>query len=337
MNASASPPSSACVPSPWWTSTSTTSTRRASRRSRRSRIAVTTSLKTQKPRPTWAKAWCVPPPRFIATPSASAARDASSVAPVARRERSTSSGDHGSPSPSSSRRSSRPSRTRSTQSASCVRSSSSHGPRAPASPRRPGAARPLPHEPVLREREPVALGERVREDVVGERAHARDRSAARSRPRRGLRVRIARWPGGSRASRRSCSVLRTGARSRGRSRSASPRRGRSSRSPTRASASRSPCATSPTTVDTKLVTACDVRSDDDLDRVFAETAEAFGGGLDLLVHSVAFAAAEDLEGRFTDTPRDRFWLAVDISAYSLVACARAGGAADGVPRAAARS
>ena len=78
------------------------------------------------------------------------------------------------------------------------------------------------------------------------------------------------------------------------------------------------------TVDTKLVTACDVRSDDDLDRVFAETAEAFGGGVDLLVHSVAFAAAEDLEGRFTDTPRDRFWLAVDISAYSLVACARRG-------------
>ena len=76
------------------------------------------------------------------------------------------------------------------------------------------------------------------------------------------------------------------------------------------------------TVDTKLVTECDVRSDDDLDRVFAETAEAFGGGLDLLVHSVAFAAAEDLEGRFTDTPRDRFWMAVDISAYSLVACAR---------------
>ena len=76
------------------------------------------------------------------------------------------------------------------------------------------------------------------------------------------------------------------------------------------------------TVDTKLVTECDVRSDEDLDRVFAETAEAFGGGLDLLVHSVAFAAAEDLEGRFADTPRDRFWMAVDISAYSLVACSR---------------
>src|SRR5919199_1835840 len=77
------------------------------------------------------------------------------------------------------------------------------------------------------------------------------------------------------------------------------------------------------TVDSPLVTECDVRSDDDVTRVFGEVAEAFDGGLDVLVHSVAFAAAEDLEGRFTDTPRDRFWLALDVSAYSLVACARA--------------
>src|SRR6516162_8752083 len=56
------------------------------------------------------------------------------------------------------------------------------------------------------------------------------------------------------------------------------------------------------TVSSPLVTACDVRSDEDIDRIFAETAETLGG-LDLLVHSVAFAAAEDLEGRFTDTPR----------------------------------
>jgi enoyl-[acyl-carrier protein] reductase I len=76
-------------------------------------------------------------------------------------------------------------------------------------------------------------------------------------------------------------------------------------------------------VDSPLVTACDVREDADVERVFAETADAFDGGLDVLVHSVAFAAAEDLEGRFTDTPRDRFWLALDVSAYSLVACARA--------------
>ncbi len=76
-------------------------------------------------------------------------------------------------------------------------------------------------------------------------------------------------------------------------------------------------------VNGKLVTACDVRSDDDVARVFSEVGEAFDGGLDLLVHSVAFAAAEDLEGRFTDTPRNRFWLALDVSAYSLVATARA--------------
>jgi enoyl-[acyl-carrier protein] reductase I len=76
-------------------------------------------------------------------------------------------------------------------------------------------------------------------------------------------------------------------------------------------------------VSSPLVTECDVRADEDIARVFREAAEAFDGGLDLLVHSVAFAAAEDLEGRFTDTPRDRFWIALDVSAYSLVACARA--------------
>jgi enoyl-[acyl-carrier protein] reductase I len=75
-------------------------------------------------------------------------------------------------------------------------------------------------------------------------------------------------------------------------------------------------------VGSPLVTECDVRSDEDLERVFAEVGKAFGGKLDLLVHSVAFADTRDLEGRFTDTPRDRFWLALDVSAYSLVACAR---------------
>jgi enoyl-[acyl-carrier protein] reductase I len=76
-------------------------------------------------------------------------------------------------------------------------------------------------------------------------------------------------------------------------------------------------------VSSPLVTECDVRSDEDVARVFGEVGEAFGGELDMLVHSVAYAAAEDLEGRFTDTPRDRFWMAVDVSAYSLVACCRA--------------
>jgi enoyl-[acyl-carrier protein] reductase I len=76
-------------------------------------------------------------------------------------------------------------------------------------------------------------------------------------------------------------------------------------------------------VGSPLVTELDVRDDAAVERVLAEVGETFGGELDLLVHSVAFAAAEDLEGRFTDTPRDRFWMAVDVSAYSLVATARA--------------
>src|SRR5919199_4711462 len=76
-------------------------------------------------------------------------------------------------------------------------------------------------------------------------------------------------------------------------------------------------------VSSPLVTECDVRSDDDVERVVREAGETFGGQLDVLVHSVAYAAAEDLEGCFTDTPRDRFWMALDVSAYSLVACARA--------------
>jgi enoyl-[acyl-carrier protein] reductase I len=76
-------------------------------------------------------------------------------------------------------------------------------------------------------------------------------------------------------------------------------------------------------VQSPLVTELDVRSDDQIERVFREVGEAFDGKLDILVHSVAFAAAEDLEGRFTDTPRDRFWMAIDVSAYSLVACTRA--------------
>jgi enoyl-[acyl-carrier protein] reductase I len=77
------------------------------------------------------------------------------------------------------------------------------------------------------------------------------------------------------------------------------------------------------TVESPLVTACNVCSDDDIARAFAEVSEVFGGGLDLLVHSVAFAHAEDLEGRFADTPRERFWAALEVSTYSLVACARA--------------
>jgi enoyl-[acyl-carrier protein] reductase I len=70
-----------------------------------------------------------------------------------------------------------------------------------------------------------------------------------------------------------------------------------------------------------IVVECDVRSDDDLDRAFGEIVDGLGG-LDLMVHSVAYAQAHDLQGRFLDTARDDFWLALDISAYSLTAMAR---------------
>jgi enoyl-[acyl-carrier protein] reductase I len=76
-------------------------------------------------------------------------------------------------------------------------------------------------------------------------------------------------------------------------------------------------------VESPLVTACDVRSDEDIARVFEEVGDCFGGRLDLLVHSVAYAATEDLEGRLLDTPRDRFWSALEVSTFSLLACTRA--------------
>ncbi len=71
------------------------------------------------------------------------------------------------------------------------------------------------------------------------------------------------------------------------------------------------------------VIPCDVTSDDDIARVFGTVGEAFGGGLDTLIHSVAFAPKESFAGLFADTKRADFAAAMDISAYSLVALTRA--------------
>lgn len=71
------------------------------------------------------------------------------------------------------------------------------------------------------------------------------------------------------------------------------------------------------------VLPCDVTSDDDITAVFNAVGEAFGGGLDTLVHSVAFAPKESFAGLFVDTARADFAAALDISAYSLVALTRA--------------
>ena len=70
-----------------------------------------------------------------------------------------------------------------------------------------------------------------------------------------------------------------------------------------------------------IVEQCDVASDASIAAVFSRVREAWGG-LDILVHSVAFAQKEDLEGRFIDTSREGFRLALDVSSYSLVALAR---------------
>jgi len=68
---------------------------------------------------------------------------------------------------------------------------------------------------------------------------------------------------------------------------------------------------------------CDVTRDEEIARTFAAANADFGGRLDILLHSVAFAPREALEGRFVNTTRDAFRLAHDVSAYSLIALARA--------------
>src|SRR5712672_4799101 len=70
-----------------------------------------------------------------------------------------------------------------------------------------------------------------------------------------------------------------------------------------------------------LLMPCDVTKDEDIARVFSEVGAKFGK-LHLLLHSVAFAPKEALEGEFVDTKREAFRIAHDVSAYSLVALAR---------------
>lgn len=72
----------------------------------------------------------------------------------------------------------------------------------------------------------------------------------------------------------------------------------------------------------KMVVPCDVTRDEEIALAFDAIGKEFGG-LDLLIHSLAFANREDLKQRFVDTPREGFRVALDVSAYSLVAVARA--------------
>lgn len=67
---------------------------------------------------------------------------------------------------------------------------------------------------------------------------------------------------------------------------------------------------------------CDVSQDAQIDRLFGELKSRYGK-LHAMVHSIAFAPAEELKGEFVATTREGFRIALDISVYSLVALARA--------------
>ncbi len=67
---------------------------------------------------------------------------------------------------------------------------------------------------------------------------------------------------------------------------------------------------------------CDVVNAEEVEQTFAQVREKFGR-LDFLIHSLAFAPREALEGDYVDTSREAFLTALDISAYSLAVLARA--------------
>ena len=70
-----------------------------------------------------------------------------------------------------------------------------------------------------------------------------------------------------------------------------------------------------------LVLPLDVTNEDELDALVPAIREGFGG-LDFVVHAVAFAMREELDGHFLDTSREGYRIAQDVSSYSLTALAR---------------
>jgi enoyl-[acyl-carrier protein] reductase I len=73
-------------------------------------------------------------------------------------------------------------------------------------------------------------------------------------------------------------------------------------------------------VGSEAVVECDVSDDASIDRAFAAIADA--GGLDIMVHSIAYAPQETFTERYVDTSRESFRVAHDVSAYSLIAMAK---------------
>jgi enoyl-[acyl-carrier protein] reductase I len=76
-------------------------------------------------------------------------------------------------------------------------------------------------------------------------------------------------------------------------------------------------------VKSKIVLPCDVTDDASVDKVFAEIKSAWGG-LDFVVHAIAFSDKEQLKGRYVETTRQNFTQTLDISCFSFTAvCERA--------------
>lgn len=71
----------------------------------------------------------------------------------------------------------------------------------------------------------------------------------------------------------------------------------------------------------KVVLPCDVQKDEDLDKVFAAAKDQLGS-LDFVLHSIAYAPLDDLQGHVYDCSREGFKLAMDISVFSLIAVTR---------------
>lgn len=71
----------------------------------------------------------------------------------------------------------------------------------------------------------------------------------------------------------------------------------------------------------KIIMECDVTKEEDVKKVFAECEKVYGK-LDFVVHAVAFANKEDLEGEFINTSKAGWDLALGVSAYSLISIAR---------------
>ena len=71
----------------------------------------------------------------------------------------------------------------------------------------------------------------------------------------------------------------------------------------------------------KIIEPCNVAEDAQIENLFKVIREKWGA-LDILVHSLAYANREDLDGRFVNTSREGFRTALDISAYSLIPLAK---------------